>query len=397
MSLLSDPWFNAQFERTIGHTSVGGADLGECFSIKRVLEASSFEGWFDAWLGLGDKLAKQAKDYEYSGQHYSAHCAYLRASNYYRTSYFFLDENPTDSRIEKAYDASCAMFKKALLNSALVYEPLMIPYEDTHLPGYLFLPDMTQKNWPLIIDTGGGDAIKEELFFNSVGGALKRGYAALIFDGPGQGTMLRKQALPFRPDWEVVITAVIDHMLKLNKINANQIILYGSSFGGYLAPRAATVEHRIAACIANPGILNATGVQAGSFPKHIQQAMARGDDATVNDLFAQLSQKDKMKGFLFESRKIRFGADTIADMFKKTSHYKMEQTVTDIQCPMLVLDNELEHITKGQAKQLFDALTNKKKHYHLFKAVDGHSGHCQPLSHCHTNEMIFSWLNQILL
>ena len=83
-------------------------------------------------------------------------------------------------------------------------------------------------------------------------------------------------------------------------------------------------------------------------------------------------------------------------MFKKTSHYNMEKPVANIQCPMLVLDNELEHITKGQALQLFDALTNKNKHYHLFKELDGHGGHCQPLSHSYTNEVLFSWLNQIL-
>lgn len=164
-----------------------------------------------------------------------------------------------------------------------------------------------------------------------------------------------------------------------------------------MAPRAATAEHRIAACIANPGILNATGAQASGFPEHIQQAMANGDDTTVNDFFDQLKQNDKIKGFLFESRKIRFGAESIADMFKIVQHYKIEQKVTGIQCPILVMDNELEHITKGQAMQLFDAITNKNKQYHLFKAVDGHGGHCQPLSHCYTNEILFSWLNQLFI
>ena len=36
--------------------------------------------------------------------------------------------------------------------------------------------------------------------------ACERGYNALTFDGPGQQSMLFDQGIPFRPDWEHVIT-----------------------------------------------------------------------------------------------------------------------------------------------------------------------------------------------
>lgn len=396
MNYLANMWFNAQFERTLGHTSVGGADLGECFSLIKELNKDDFQIWFQAWYGLGTTLESQAQSYASSGDHYSAYCAYLRASNYFRSSFFFLDENPSDSRIEKAYDQSSQAFTNALMNSDIAYQSLMIPFEDFFLPGYLFFPNHSEECWPLIIDTGGGDATKEELFLTTVIGALQRGYACLIFDGPGQGAMLRKQGIPFRPDWEVVMTAVIDHAIMNKKVDAKRIIVYGSSFGGYLAPRTATKEHRITACIANPGILNTTSAQLNSLPLSIQQAMTAGDDATVNAFFKDLCQQDPMKGFLFESRKIRFGAKTIAEMFKKTRQYEIENTVKNIVCPMLILDNESEHITKGQAKKLFDAIAHDNKQYHLFKTIDGHGGHCQPLSHFHTNEIIFLYLNTML-
>lgn len=393
MQHLLDPWFNAQFERTLGHASVGGADLGECYALTKRLLQRDFVVWYEAWYALGEKLERQAYQYALSGQHHSAHCAYLRASNYYRTSFFFLDEHPSDPRIETAYDLSGDTFKKSLANSDLNYETLWVPFEDTVLPGYLFLPKNTDTRCPLIIDAGGGDATKEELYFTTVVGSLQRGFACLIFDGPGQGAMLRKHKIPFRPDWEAVMTAVIDHVLMTHKIiDEQKIIVYGSSFGGYLAPRSATVEHRIAACIANPGVLNAMGSQASSFPEHIQKAIAEGDDATVNDFFTLLGQKDRMKGFLFASRTIRFGAATVAEMFKKTGQYELTHTAKDIQCPMIILDNEREPIKKGQAQSLFDAIAHEKKYYHCFTNQDGHGGHCQPLSHCHTNEVIFSYL-----
>ena len=45
--------------------------------------------------------------------------------------------------------------------------------------------------------------------------AFKRGYNCLVYDGPGQGEMLRIKKVPFRPDWETVVTPVVDYVLEL--------------------------------------------------------------------------------------------------------------------------------------------------------------------------------------
>src|SRR5436190_22026589 len=58
-----------------------------------------------------------------------------------------------------------------------------------------------------LLSTGGYDGTCEELFFSVAGGALKRGYNVLIFDGPGQGGALVMQKLPMRADWENVVYA----------------------------------------------------------------------------------------------------------------------------------------------------------------------------------------------
>ena len=42
--------------------------------------------------------------------------------------------------------------------------------------------------------------------------ASLRGYNALIFDGPGQQSMLFDRSIPFRPDWEHVITPIVDFL-----------------------------------------------------------------------------------------------------------------------------------------------------------------------------------------
>jgi hypothetical protein len=65
--------------------------------------------------------------------------------------------------------------------------------------------------------------------------------------------MLIDRGVPLRPDWENVITPVVDYLLTRPDTDPARIVLNGLSLGGYLAPRAATAEHRLAACISDCG------------------------------------------------------------------------------------------------------------------------------------------------
>ena len=48
----------------------------------------------------------------------------------------------------------------------------------------------------------------------------------------------------FRPDWEAVIGPVVDFAVTRPEVDPSRIALMGISFGGYLAPRAASGEPR---------------------------------------------------------------------------------------------------------------------------------------------------------
>jgi cephalosporin-C deacetylase-like acetyl esterase len=71
----------------------------------------------------------------------------------------------------------------------------------------------------------------------------------LTFEGPGQRGVIRKQKIPFRYDWEKVVTPVMDYALSRKEMDPSRISLMGISMGGYLAARAAAFEDRIAACV----------------------------------------------------------------------------------------------------------------------------------------------------
>jgi len=92
-------------------------------------------------------------------------------------------------------------------------EQVLIPYEMTALPGYFYRPNDSEKPRPTLLVHGGYDSIGEELYLLVAAAAIQRKYNCLIFEGPGQGALIREQHLPFRPDWERVVTPVVDYLL----------------------------------------------------------------------------------------------------------------------------------------------------------------------------------------
>ena len=144
------------------------------------------------------------------------------------------------------------------LKSIALFDPpieqVSIPYEGTALRGFYFRGKSTKERRPLLILNNGSDGSALDMWMWGAAGATARGYDCLTFDGPGQGYALWKQGLYFRPDWEKVITPVVDFALSRAGVDPKRIALQGISQGGYWVPRAVAFEKRIAAAIADPGV-----------------------------------------------------------------------------------------------------------------------------------------------
>ena len=123
-------------------------------------------------------------------------------------------------------------------------EAVAIPYEDGTLPGYLFVPAADGQARPTLIINNGSDGPVTGLWPGLGAAALARGYNALVFDGPGQQSMLFERQVPFRPDWEHVITPIVDFLLQRPEVDARGLALYGITQAGYWVPRALAFEHR---------------------------------------------------------------------------------------------------------------------------------------------------------
>jgi dienelactone hydrolase len=389
---FDNPEFDGQFLRALSYAPVG-TQIGEAWAIAAQIKPADTTGWYNAWSGYADQLYELATTCRAAGHRVSARDAFLRASNYYRTSYIFMFAVPVDPRVVGAYNKQTDAFRKA----AALFEPpieiLKIPYENTTLPGYFIKPDASNSPRKTLLCTGGYDGTCEEIFFSTAGGALERGYNVMTFDGPGQGGALVTQKLPMRPDWEKVVTPVVDYLITRPDVDSARIALYGGSFGGYLAPRAAAFEHRLAACIADAALFDPAALNNKMFPPDILTALARNDVAVLEPFFNRL-QEDTTQRFILGRGMWVHGATTPWEYLKMFQAYSLADVARNIQCPTFVDEAENDR-RRGGGRDLYDALQCPKK-YVLFAVDEGAGEHCEADAREVFFQKMFDWLDPIL-
>ena len=218
-------FFNFEYTRVLTTIPFGGAELGECLDAATQIRNDDSESWNRAWYTQAEKAQALADAAAANGDKISARDGYLRASNYFRTSHYLFNDRPEspDARLLPLFDRSVANFCQATRLLDPEVRQMKIPYEDGHnLPAYLFLPHPSKRpseKLPILVTVNGADSTSEELYSLFAAAGCDRGYAVILFDGPGQGAVLRRDKLTMRPDWEVVTSRVIDHIYDLAKEN----------------------------------------------------------------------------------------------------------------------------------------------------------------------------------
>jgi dipeptidyl aminopeptidase/acylaminoacyl peptidase len=204
------------------------------------------ERW-DDWCAEFSRLAREhvalGDRAQAAGHDLTAGNAFVRAASIYHwASFYFVHDQ---SQFRAALESAAECYRKAAPLVQPAMELLEIPFEGTTLPGYLRKPvDVARP--PIAIFCPGGDSTKEELY--DLGErVLERGMAYLAFDGPGQGLVSTR--LKMRPDYEVVLRAVVDFVSARKDIDASRIAVGGISYGGLFACRAAAFDERVRAAV----------------------------------------------------------------------------------------------------------------------------------------------------
>jgi pimeloyl-ACP methyl ester carboxylesterase len=234
----------------------------------------------------------------------------------------------------------------------------------------------------------------EEMYFSGGIAALKRGYAILMLDGPGQGGAFIEQGLVFRPDWEAVVTPEVDFLLTRPEIDPERIALLGRSWGGYLAPRAATGEHRIAALIADAAQFSPGTRAMALIPEEDRDDLDAIDADTFNAGFEQMMANDPAFAFSINRGLLVHGAATPLDFLKLYAPYSIDGLADQITCPTLICEGEND-TRGGDAKPLYDAITAPKD-YILFTNAEGAGQHDEAGAAALFSQRAFDWLDRIL-
>jgi hypothetical protein len=395
---FADPSFDFETRSLFGDIHYGAGDIGEMLTAVVNVVDGDATSWVKEWRGLAERIQAIGDAARTKGHRVSARSAYLRAAVYYAASYVFVDgtEN-ADAQLAELFAAhrSCFDLYVSLLDPPAI--PIAVPYEGTDLSGYLFTPANDGVARPTVILNNGSDAAFTFLWPGLGQPGLDRGYNVVIFDGPGQQSMLFQRGIPFRPDWEHVITPLVDFLSARPEVDASKIVLYGTSQGGYWVPRAAAFEHRLAAVVADPGVVDVATKWKENIPKEMVALLEAEDEAgfTAGMNYARSQWGPAML------QEVAWRAKPYGDQpsdyatFRAVEEYRLGDLVKQIQAPMMITDPEGEQFWPGQSRQLFDALPGEKVIVPFTKA-EGADLHIEPMGRALLEQRMYDWLDETL-
>jgi hypothetical protein len=378
----------------LGALRTGCGDAGEILTTVASITDGDAQSWVTAWQSLATRIAKVADDAFADGHRVSARDAYLRAAVYYGAVLPSVDGIKDPEPVLRAAFAEhrrCFDAYIALLD--VPGEKVEIPYEGSTMPGYFFAVASDGRARRTIILNNGSDGAVTTMWPGFGAGAVARGYNVLVFDGPGQQSMLFEQGIPFRPDWEKVITPVVDFLRARAGVDNDRIALYGISQAGYWVPRALAFEHRIVAAIADPGVDDVSTSWLGHLPESMVPMLTNGDKKTFDDLMSVgTSSDDPIQAQLMAWRGKPYGITDPYELFKAAMEYKLGDLTRKITTPLLITDPEGEQFWPGQSQRLYDALPGPKELV-KFTAAEGADRHCEPMARSLLEQRVFDWLD----
>jgi predicted alpha/beta-fold hydrolase len=387
----------------LGYTPYGGGDFGEVAAVASEVGDGDDDAFHAAWVALGDRLVAQADEAFEAGHVATASEVYLRASAAYASANHPLFGTPVDPRLLETHRRQRAAFEIGLGLRTVPAEVFDIPFEGARMRSYLVPAEGREsERRPLIILVNGYDGTATDVYFASCVAAIRRGYHCLIFDGPGQGATLYEQGIALRPDFEAVIGGVIDHVSRHPIVDAERIVVSGWSLGGYLAPRAATGDERIAACVADPGQFD-LGAGLGPFIRRLgaTEEEARDplhlDDAALERLMAVIDVDRQLRWSVVQRGFWANGVTDLRAFLERTAEFSSRGRLDGIRCPVLLTRAENDPLAAGVGA-FADALASAGVPVTVidFTAAEGAGGHCEMTNRSLLNRRVLDWLDDTL-
>lgn len=365
----------------LGREIYHGSDHKECLSTARRITNADAESWRREWRTLAKQVQDQAEHALKNGQQETACNSFLRASTYYRAPLFIMAPKHPD--FYKSWEAMQYCFRKAaeLFNPPI--EAIEVPFQKHKLPGYFWKVDETNKPRPTLLVVGGVETWAEDCYFMIGSSGAARGYNIMTADLAGQG-MNPDQGLHFGARMETTARALVDYALSRPEVDPRRLALFGFSWGGHIAFKAARFDSRVQAMIANPPM-----------PDVFRSVLAQQRGHNRHDPISRTAFDQIVWRF---GLKISFHPKDIAARFRKAWDYLSNGKVDirNVKCPALLLAGEGEpEVTLKIARACFEQLPNSQKKIVVFSEAQGGEAHCQINNLALPNGTMFDWLDEV--
>ncbi|MCY0877518.1 MAG: alpha/beta hydrolase [Firmicutes bacterium] len=284
--------------------------------VRVVSEVESWPEWCGAWRRVGDRHRELGEEATAEERYLSAAAHYFQASMAYHFGKFLFVEYPQERQQTSALAVESYQKASRLWPGAM--ELLRIPGPDgISVPAVLRKPDHAARP-PVVILVPGLDSVKEELHRYG-DDFLARGMAVLAIDGPGQGEL--EDVAPMRPDYEAVVSRVLDFIESREDLEGRRVGIMGVSVGGYYAARAAAHDRRIRAAIES------------------------GGEYCLADHFESLPELTKT------AMRYRTGCIEEDETRRYLARFTLEGQLSGVACPFLIIHGECDRLFPVEVAQ----------------------------------------------
>ena len=365
----------------LGREIYDGSNREECLSTAARISNADAESWHREWSTLAEKVQHEAEDALQSDETEAARKAFLRACTYYRAPLFIM--SPKHPDFYQHVQAMQACFRSAGKLFNPIIEPIEVPFQEHALPGYFWKVDNSNTPRPTLIVVGGIETWAEDCYFMIGPSGSARGYNVITADLAGQG-MNPDKGLHFGARMEITAKALVDYALSRPEVNPGRLAIFGFSWGGHIAFKAARFDPRIQAMIANPPM-----------PDVFRSVLAQQKGHNRHDPISRTAFEQIVWRF---GLKISFNPKDIAARFRKAWDYlnNGKVDVKLIQCPVLLLAGEGEApVTLDIVRECYQQLPHPMKKMVIFTREQGGEAHCQVDNLALPNQTIFDWLEHV--
>ena len=420
------PAFNDEALFALGAAAAQTAEVGEVLMTTQAIidrtgnplnpTQESFTVYVDEFRKTGARLEGLAGRAAADGFRQTATARYLRSSMYDAQALFFVLGGSDPSQEEADFDRCDAAWQAAIDNWDGDVQRFSVTGAGHRIPCYFFSPGGPARPRPTVIISEGSDGQNVETMQFGVRAGLERGYNVVLFEGPGQMSLLFRRKIPFTPDWNEVVTPIVRQVRARDDVASVGVI--GISFGGMLCARVAARTPGVDAVVLEPG--------AYSFPdlwgdqkdldavRAVQKAPAAEQARAADELnkgfqeaWPSLSPLSRFtiykRGEIFsprmhdDARAGRVPSDYYGAL-KAMLPFDFREDYKQISVPTMITSNEGDEFFGRQSKEAFGFLNlpAAKKEFLELTAAEGAQLHDQPIGPQVAQEHVFDWLGRWL-